>query len=144
MSSKKSTVNKLPKEAIIEKINKLPEKQQQAIIEQITVSKKMSYSGPVPPPDMLKEFNKYIPNGAERFMIMAEEQSRHRQEIDKKSISAAISIEKLGMILGFILFIILIGGAFALAYLGKEIATGIFLAPSVVAVIGYFINTSRK
>ena len=42
-----------------------------------------TFSGPLPPPDALKRYSDIIPNGAERIMAMAEEQSKHRRELEK-------------------------------------------------------------
>ena len=33
------------------------------------------YSGPLPPPQMLEQYNRAVPNGAERIMAMAEKQA---------------------------------------------------------------------
>lgn len=48
----------------------------------------MSYSGPIPHPMLLKEFNDVIPNGADRIMAMAEKQSEHRINIEDKVVNA--------------------------------------------------------
>ena len=44
------------------------------------------YSAPLPPPEMLQKFNEVLPGLAERIVKMAENQSNHRIEIEKKAI----------------------------------------------------------
>src|SRR5512133_1016795 len=46
------------------------------------------YSGPIPSPEMLDEYNKIMPNGADRIMSMAEEQSRHRMKLESQTITS--------------------------------------------------------
>jgi uncharacterized membrane protein len=41
-----------------------------------------TFSGPLPPPEILTKYNEAIPNGAERIMAMAERQAAHRQNIE--------------------------------------------------------------
>lgn len=36
------------------------------------VSQSVSFQGPIPPPQLLEQYSKVIPNGAERIMAMAE------------------------------------------------------------------------
>jgi uncharacterized membrane protein len=62
-----------------------------------------SFSGPIPPPNILAEYSKIIPNGAERIMIMAEEQSKHRRELEKKVIETDSRNSFLGVIFAFVL-----------------------------------------
>jgi uncharacterized membrane protein len=46
-----------------------------------------TFSGPIPPPTLLAEYNKVVPNAAERILAMAEKQSEHRQFLEKKVIN---------------------------------------------------------
>jgi hypothetical protein len=39
---------------------------------EISASRSVSYSGPLPHPSLLAKYNEVIPNGAERMMVMAE------------------------------------------------------------------------
>ena len=56
---------------ILEIIEKQPDEVKESITK-VLVSESISYEGPVPPPGLLKEFDKVIPNGADRIMSMAE------------------------------------------------------------------------
>jgi len=64
----------------------------------------VSYSGPLPPPGVLAEFEKVLPGSAERIFVMAEKQLEHRMSLEKtvieggskradKGIYAAVLIE---------------------------------------------------
>jgi hypothetical protein len=53
-------------------LNALPQ------VASVLIEKHSFFSGPLPPTEMLQEYNRLIPNGAERIMTMAESQSAHR------------------------------------------------------------------
>lgn len=76
------------------------------------------FSGPLPPPEILERYNSALPDAAERIMRMAEQQSRHRQEMEKMVIQGNISSQKIGTILGFIIVMGAMGGGFWLTYIG--------------------------
>jgi len=43
------------------------------------------YSGPLPHPAVLKQFEEFIPGSAERILKLFEKQTAHRQALEKKS-----------------------------------------------------------
>lgn len=45
-----------------------------------------TFSGPVPPPELLHGYDAIIPGAAERILRMAEEDALHRREIEKSAI----------------------------------------------------------
>jgi len=49
------------------------------------------FSGPLPHPSLLKEYQELISDSPERFLKMVEEEGKHRRELEIKSISAKIS-----------------------------------------------------
>ncbi len=44
----------------------------------------VSVSGPIPPPSMMEQYERTLPGSADRILKMAENQSEHRQWIEKK------------------------------------------------------------
>lgn len=61
------------------------------------------YKGPLPPAEEIERYNNIIPDGANRIMVMAENQAQHRMECERKVIDNDIRNSRLGLILGFIL-----------------------------------------
>lgn len=98
------------------------------------------YSGPLPPPQMLEQYNKVIPNGAERIMAMAEKQLDHRHELESVVIKRRASSERLGTHYAFILAIFFGIGAIYLLRLGYSIAGITVLIGEIVALAGVFIT----
>ena len=43
------------------------------------------WSGPLPPPTLLAEYNDAVPDGAERIVSMVERQTAHRMEMEART-----------------------------------------------------------
>ena len=61
-----------------------------------------SWSAPLPPPDLLKQYNEVFPGCAERIVAMAESQSSHRQQVESNVIAGNVTSQTTGLWLGFI------------------------------------------
>lgn len=93
------------------------QRQQQMMMQ---VSRQYSFSGPLPPPEVLEKYNQALPGAAERILSMAEQQSRHRQSIETKVIDSNTFVQKLGPVLGFIVAMTAVIGGIVLVLKGKD------------------------
>ncbi len=90
-------------------------------------------SGPLPSPEILANYNQILPEAAERIFLMAEQQAKHRQSVERSLIEGNISSEKRGQWFAFLLvFICILVGGF-LIYSGKD---GIGFATIISAIMG--------
>src|SRR5438128_10309277 len=64
-----------------------------AILSQVTVTA-ASFSGPLPPPAVLQECDKLMPDTAKRLLRMLEEQGNHRQEMQSRELQTRIEDQK--------------------------------------------------
>lgn len=83
---------------------------------------RVEFSGPLPPPPLLAQYNEALPNGADRIVKLTENQAKHRQ-----------SMESRGQIFTFALAMVALVGGIILIALGKS-AEG--LIPLVAAIAG--------
>jgi uncharacterized membrane protein len=60
------------------------------------------YSGPLPHPKTLQEFESIVLGSAERIISMAESQSKHRMELERSVIKSDIDNSKRGQILALL------------------------------------------
>ena len=74
-----------------------------------------SFEGPIPPPQVLQQYNAIVPNAAERILSMAEKQSDHRMDLEKRVVYSNVKKSYAGM--GLATVIALYG-----LYIAKEIA----------------------
>jgi uncharacterized membrane protein len=69
----------------------------------------MQYSGPLPPPNMLAQYEKILPGMAERMMQQFEGQTAHRHGIENKLLDKDYGLKTRGQFLGiFALFMLLV------------------------------------
>lgn len=51
------------------------------------------WQGPLPPPGALEQFDRIIPNGAERIMVMCEKEQAARLGIEKTYATSEVAVE---------------------------------------------------
>lgn len=112
-------------------------------VKNIRLEKRESYSGPLPHPSILDRYEQTLPGAADRIIKMAENQSAHRQEIERKVVSSNINNEKLGMHFAFIITSIIVVASVFLIYVNRQI-TGFITLVGVFILHFYNLNSQRK
>jgi uncharacterized membrane protein len=110
----------------------------------VSASVSQSYSGPLPPPEVLNQFNQVLPNGAERIMVMVEQQNKHRMSIETTVINNQQWQSTLGQY--FALGVTLIGltlAAFSI-FFGHDWAGGTIGVATISSVAMAFITGRKK
>jgi uncharacterized membrane protein len=113
----------------------------------LLVSQSAQFSGPIPPPAVLEKYNEIIPNGAERIMAMAENQSAHREWLEKRVIDGDVASRTRGSWFAFILSLVAIVGGVYLIAQGKSasgLTTIIASLASLAAVFFYSKHEQSK
>lgn len=106
-----------------------------------------SFSGPLPHPEILRQFEQVVPGAAERIIKMAEDQSSHRRDLEKKVIDSDIERSKWGQILGFVLALVGLSVSGVVAVIGNPWAgtvIGVGTIASLVSVFMYGTNSRRQ
>jgi uncharacterized membrane protein len=106
-----------------------------------------SFSGPLPPPDILQGYNDVVPGAAERILKLAEGQTAHRQDLEKRVIKSDIIKSYLGLGAAFILALAMIVGGCLVAYhgatTGHAVAGGVIATGAVAALVWAFLEGTR-
>ena len=101
------------------------------------------FSGPLPHPGILAKYNEIVPGSADRIIKMAEDQSAHRRDLERKVIQSDIINSRLGLIFGLVIGL----AAFVLSYKVAELElpwlAGIISVGYVVSLVGTFIYGSQ-
>jgi uncharacterized membrane protein len=119
-------------------------------ISQIAVSS-ATYSGPIPPPSMLAEYERICPGFAARIMTNAEDEAKHRRSLEAQVVNAQIEDRvshrkesKRGQLCAlFITLGALTAGAFT-AYTGHEMAGSILGIGGIGGIVTTFILGRAK
>ena len=102
------------------------------------------HQGPLPKPSDLHEYDLIVPGAAERIIKMAEEQAKHRQELERSVIQSDIRDGRTGLWLGFIIGIIaILAGAYCIVQ-GHSIAGGVLGGSAVPGLTAVFVYGSRQ
>lgn len=104
----------------------------------------IQFVGPLPPPEVLLQYDQALPGGAERIMALAERQSAHRQELEKTVVNSNCKNERLGTQLGFVLAMSALLGGFYLVAHGMNAAGIAAIIASLAAPAGAFIYGKRN
>ena len=104
-----------------------------------------SFSGPLPPPNILDGYERVLPGSADRIITMAEEQLKHRHNLEKSVIKSNIRNEGVGMVFAFILTLTLMFFGGYLIINEKETA-GYFavFGPVVFHSASYVFNKRKE
>lgn len=108
----------------------------------ISLSAERSFTGPIPPPWTLREYEEILPGSADRILSMAEREAsaRHERNAERLRLSAVVLAEdaartRRGMYIGAGLGLALLGVALALALEGAT-------WPAVVAAVSQLAPTA--
>lgn len=103
----------------------------------------VSFSGPLPHPEILKKFDDVYPGAAKIIIEMAKDQSEHRQELEKSVIASDIKNSKLGLYFGFIIGMAgMIAGTIVII-IGQVIAGSFISGATLIGLVGTFVYGSR-
>ena len=102
------------------------------------------YYGPIPSASGLARYEKVQPGAADRLIKMAENQAKHRQDIESKALSADIKSQHRGQIFGFSIFVLTIIIGFILILQDKEVIGIVSILGSLGAIIGLFVYTHKS
>jgi len=103
-----------------------------------------SFSGPIPPPQVLADYDKISPGFADRIISMAESEAKHRHTLEEKALKSQIIEIRLGQIFAFLIGSFTIAaGAFS-AIRGAQIAGSIIGSGGVIGLVSVFIYGRKK
>lgn len=104
----------------------------------------VSFSGPLPPPEVFAKYEQILRGSADRILKMAENQGSHRQILEKKVINGEQLRANFGLFFGFVIGMTVIVGGLVLIYLEKDWQGFIVLSGGVVSLVGTFVYGKKQ
>lgn len=101
------------------------------------------FSGPLPSPEIIESYERILPGAAERIFKMAEEQSRHRREIESGVIRSDIRNSHLGLIFGFIIGLAFLSSSVLMVYFGQAVVGSVLGLGTIIGLVGVFVYGSQ-
>ena len=112
----------------------------QQIFQVTRLEASVTHSGPLPAPWVIAEYCKYIPNAGERLMVMAENQSAHRIQLEKLILPKQIAESGRGQALAAVLAFAALFVTAWLGYLHETAAACTVGGATVVTLAASFIG----
>lgn len=103
-----------------------------------------SFSGPLPPPEILERYNNAVPNGADRILAMAEQQASHRQALETIVIQGGARRANWGLGLGFVIAVVGLLLAAWLVDRGHGVEGTILGGVDLTALVGTFVYARHQ
>jgi uncharacterized membrane protein len=92
----------------------------------------------------LEKYNLAMPGLAERIICMAEQQARHRQELEKTVVNSNTFVQKVGPFLGFIVAMTAVVGGTFLVLRGKDGYGLAAIIAALASLAGVFIYGKKQ
>jgi len=99
-----------------------------------------NFSGPMPHPKHLQQYEEILPGSAKRMLAMAEKAQEHNASMQKTIVAAEVEDQKRGMVFGFIGLLVALGFAGYSAFLGRADLAAIFVGSVVLGAITLFVK----
>ncbi len=110
-----------------------------------------AYSGPVPSPEVLKQYEQIAPGFAERLLSMAEQEQTHRHECERRALEQNIENHRArnqerarGQHYGLAIGLSAITAGSALAFNGHGLPGGFIGTGGVIGLVVAFLYSHRK
>lgn len=132
-----------PEEAIEAIMSSVPDDKKEFAACALSIIKEESFSGPIPHPRSFKEYEAVLPGSADRILKMAEDQQKHRMELEKTAIKKQLTQSGRGQIFGFIVFLLGMLLSVVFAQLEMKTFAGIFASTTLVLLVTLFV-TGKK
>ncbi len=125
-----------------------PEKLNKTSKEEIVRLAAQFYSGPIPPPQMMAEYEKALPGAADRIIKMAEKQEEHRHYLEKKTVDSESRDSLLGILSAVFISIVILGAGTTIIIVVPgttgAISGGLLNLFGIATVIGKFLGNSKN
>jgi uncharacterized membrane protein len=100
-------------------------------------------SGQLPSPEILQKYNSVIPGLADRLVSQAEKQTTHRIALERKLLNSNICKSFLGLVFGFLISSLGVGGGLYLTFVGFNVIGIVFSSATLVSLVMSFIYGSQ-
>ena len=110
----------------------------------LAIKQEEFYKGPIPPPNMFKAYEEVLAGSADRILTMSENQSKHRQEMEKMDLKASRLFMILGLCFAFFITIFGIGCGIFLIYNDKDGSGFAIIIGEISILVGAFLYKKKQ
>jgi len=126
-------------------VEEIPDVNQKDVINRFTqITTSSRYTGSLPPPEHLMQYDKVIPEGAERIMRIAEKDQEHRLKAETTLVTSDVTTTRLGQIFGLTMGMTIVMLGFICIMQGHDLAGSFMSGSSVVGLVSIFVIGRNK
>lgn len=144
-------MNEPPSEKPDEEVS--PQQENSSLSQQISAT--VQFTGPLPPPSILEQYNRILPSAADRILSMAEREQEHRHKMQEKLVDSQIldvkqerSERRLGQIFGLVIGVVaILAGAVTIISgesTAESVAGGLLGSSGVAGIVSVFVLGRRE
>ena len=120
-------------------MNSTPKNKSGKIVRTSTSVSQTTWSAPIPPPNLLADYDHICPGAAQIILDMAKNQSNHRMELEQVAIRSNYKKVLRGQIFGLIIGLSGIIGSIFLGYNGHDALAGTIATLSIGSLAMVFV-----
>lgn len=104
----------------------------------------LGYSGPLPPPELLRQYEELAPGTVDRLLRLVAEEGRYRREVHKLEVENSRRERLTGQFLAAALSVLSLLTASYLVTRGRDAAGVVIAVTSLSATLAAFLASARK
>ncbi len=112
--------------------------------DQPNVTSFAAYSGPIPPPHFLVEYEKLLPGIAIKFLEEPHREAEHRRSLEKMMVQKQVELASRGQIMAFVLASLCVILAFIAIFFGYSLAGLGVLVTSIASFVYAFCYEKKR
>lgn len=121
----------------------LREKQSRRKSRSLDVSISEQFTGPLPHPVILERYEQTLSGAADRIMSMAENQAKHRRELEDRVVKSNVRNEIMGILVTFIITMFCISGSIYLIAADKQVAGFLTMLSTLLTLVYNFYSKNK-
>lgn len=105
-----------------------------------------TFSGPLPPPSIIAGYEDILPGSADRIFTMAENEQKHRHEVENDIVQANFQLQRWGLLAGFsiVVGVLIVSGLLTSQDQGLLGFAGVLTAVGTVVSIFYYAQGRKQ
>lgn len=111
----------------------------------ITYSQTYEFVGPLPPPELLADFDRVSPGSADKIIDQFVKQGEHRMAMEQKALGSDVERSRWGLVGGIIVSVVAFGVSVVFVYHGYPTQGALITGGTLGSLVGVFLyGTERR
>ena len=115
-------------------------RQRRAFPAALTLATATAFIGPIPPPELLAQYEGTLPGLADRLVTIAERESEHRRAVQRR----AIRLSELGLGAAFVIAMTALGGGIYLVHEGSSLEGMGSILLAISSLVLVFLTRGKR